>query len=215
MLSPVPRVPGAWGLHGRGARFGATLCPTKSAVWNVGRVVAELSSPRISMRLWFYRPSEVAAALLEGSGSSSALNNPPNRPLPPTPEDHDRRGNSSVLPDVLPQSSSRQLERGMSEEVRVVETLLPDVSFCRQSRASESPGGPRPNRSFTALGFGGNGQAEAINLSPSRGREAQISVNVTPTAHEVNTETPEIRKYKKRFNSEILCAALWGEWWGG
>ncbi|CAG0903121.1 unnamed protein product, partial [Cyprideis torosa] len=23
-------------------------------------------------------------------------------------------------------------------------------------------------------------------------------------------ETPEIRKYKKRFNSEILCAALWG-----
>ena len=24
------------------------------------------------------------------------------------------------------------------------------------------------------------------------------------------TDTPEIRKYKKRFNSEILCAALWG-----
>ena len=23
-------------------------------------------------------------------------------------------------------------------------------------------------------------------------------------------DTPEIRKYKKRFNSEILCAALWG-----
>ena len=25
-----------------------------------------------------------------------------------------------------------------------------------------------------------------------------------------NPDTPEIRKYKKRFNSEILCAALWG-----
>jgi misshapen/NIK-related kinase len=27
----------------------------------------------------------------------------------------------------------------------------------------------------------------------------------------VGSDTPEIRKYKKRFNSEILCAALWGE----
>lgn len=25
-----------------------------------------------------------------------------------------------------------------------------------------------------------------------------------------NSDAPEIRKYKKRFNSEILCAALWG-----
>ena len=36
------------------------------------------------------------------------------------------------------------------------------------------------------------------------------SVNVTPVAHDVSQDTPEIRKYKKRFNSEILCAALWG-----
>lgn len=26
----------------------------------------------------------------------------------------------------------------------------------------------------------------------------------------MTSDTPEIRKYKKRFNSEILCAALWG-----
>jgi hypothetical protein len=26
----------------------------------------------------------------------------------------------------------------------------------------------------------------------------------------VESDTPEIRKYKKRFNSDILCAALWG-----
>ena len=36
------------------------------------------------------------------------------------------------------------------------------------------------------------------------------NVNVTPTSHDLTTDTPEIRKYKKRFNSEILCAALWG-----
>lgn len=36
-------------------------------------------------------------------------------------------------------------------------------------------------------------------------------VNVNPTNTRPPTDTPEIRKYKKRFNSEILCAALWGE----
>uniref|UniRef100_A0A673LZT5 non-specific serine/threonine protein kinase n=1 Tax=Sinocyclocheilus rhinocerous TaxID=307959 RepID=A0A673LZT5_9TELE len=35
-------------------------------------------------------------------------------------------------------------------------------------------------------------------------------VNVNPTNIRPNSDTPEIRKYKKRFNSEILCAALWG-----
>jgi TRAF2/NCK-interacting kinase len=34
-----------------------------------------------------------------------------------------------------------------------------------------------------------------------------VNVNVSPSVH---PDTPEIRKYKKRFNSEILCAALWG-----
>lgn len=36
-------------------------------------------------------------------------------------------------------------------------------------------------------------------------------VNVNPTNTRPPNDTPEIRKYKKRFNSEILCAALWGE----
>uniref|UniRef100_A0A8C2BMY7 non-specific serine/threonine protein kinase n=1 Tax=Cyprinus carpio TaxID=7962 RepID=A0A8C2BMY7_CYPCA len=35
-------------------------------------------------------------------------------------------------------------------------------------------------------------------------------VNVNPVNTRPQSDTPEIRKYKKRFNSEILCAALWG-----
>uniref|UniRef100_A0A8C1UV98 non-specific serine/threonine protein kinase n=1 Tax=Cyprinus carpio TaxID=7962 RepID=A0A8C1UV98_CYPCA len=35
-------------------------------------------------------------------------------------------------------------------------------------------------------------------------------VNVNPVNTRPQNDTPEIRKYKKRFNSEILCAALWG-----
>uniref|UniRef100_A0A915MPD7 non-specific serine/threonine protein kinase n=1 Tax=Meloidogyne javanica TaxID=6303 RepID=A0A915MPD7_MELJA len=39
----------------------------------------------------------------------------------------------------------------------------------------------------------------------------QIHVNVNPDgATPTDADAPEIRKYKKRFNGEILCAALWG-----
>ena len=37
-----------------------------------------------------------------------------------------------------------------------------------------------------------------------------VNVTSTPAVHDMTSDTPEIRKYKKRFNSEILCAALWG-----
>lgn len=60
-------------------------------------------------------------------------------------------------------------------------------------------------RSFLAFGFG-------ASSAPSR-RESHVNVNVTPTSHDVSSDTPEIRKYKKRFNSEILCAALWGKYY--
>lgn len=41
----------------------------------------------------------------------------------------------------------------------------------------------------------------------------KIDVNVSPHVDETNElklQAPEIRKYKKRFNCDILCAALWG-----
>ncbi|XP_052899297.1 serine/threonine-protein kinase mig-15 isoform X6 [Anopheles moucheti] len=60
-------------------------------------------------------------------------------------------------------------------------------------------------RSFLTFGFG----AQSGGPAASR-RESHVNVNVTPTSHDAASDTPEIRKYKKRFNSEILCAALWG-----
>ncbi|XP_067454705.1 mitogen-activated protein kinase kinase kinase kinase 4 isoform X2 [Thunnus thynnus] len=35
-------------------------------------------------------------------------------------------------------------------------------------------------------------------------------VNVNPTNIRPQSDTPEIRKYKKKFNAEVLCAGLWG-----
>ncbi|XP_030210056.1 mitogen-activated protein kinase kinase kinase kinase 4 isoform X15 [Gadus morhua] len=48
---------------------------------------------------------------------------------------------------------------------------------------------------------------EALRADPSRKGSV---VNVNPVNTRPHSDTPEIRKYKKRFNSEILCAALWG-----
>ncbi|XP_028292823.1 mitogen-activated protein kinase kinase kinase kinase 4-like isoform X7 [Gouania willdenowi] len=49
--------------------------------------------------------------------------------------------------------------------------------------------------------------AEALRADASRKGSV---VNVNPVNTRPQSDTPEIRKYKKRFNSEILCAALWG-----
>ncbi len=54
------------------------------------------------------------------------------------------------------------------------------------------------------------GSSSAVGGVPPR-RESHINVNVTPTSHDAVSDTPEIRKYKKRFNSEVLCASLWGK----
>uniref|UniRef100_A0A8C7Z6P5 non-specific serine/threonine protein kinase n=1 Tax=Oryzias sinensis TaxID=183150 RepID=A0A8C7Z6P5_9TELE len=48
---------------------------------------------------------------------------------------------------------------------------------------------------------------QALRADPSRKGSV---VNVNPVNTRPQSDTPEIRKYKKRFNSEILCAALWG-----
>ncbi|XP_023185242.1 mitogen-activated protein kinase kinase kinase kinase 4-like isoform X13 [Xiphophorus maculatus] len=57
-------------------------------------------------------------------------------------------------------------------------------------------------------GFGQEGRlADPLRSDPSRKGSV---VNVNPVNTRPPSDTPEIRKYKKRFNSEILCAALWG-----
>ncbi|XP_014607561.1 PREDICTED: serine/threonine-protein kinase mig-15 isoform X9 [Polistes canadensis] len=146
----------------------------------------------------------------------------PNRPLPPTPDEEEsgdrtlvmkrnREGGdrprggggggefqrsdsspgsrpSSVLPDLLTSSPGQRQDKSTSEEYR--QAVKSPPPFALQQK----------QRSFLTFGFG---------AGPAR-RESHVNVNVTPTSHDLASDTPEIRKYKKRFNSEILCAALWG-----
>ncbi|XP_068785644.1 misshapen-like kinase 1 isoform X2 [Struthio camelus] len=53
------------------------------------------------------------------------------------------------------------------------------------------------------------GEAGRLAALRLEGRKGSV-VNVNPANPRPHSDAPEIRKYKKRFNSEILCAALWG-----
>ncbi|XP_074041618.1 serine/threonine-protein kinase msn isoform X3 [Leptinotarsa decemlineata] len=115
--------------------------------------------------------------------------------------DHPRQ---SVLPDLLSQASGSPgtpstRDKSTSEEFLITppSSKTPPHHMHANALALQ-----QKQRSFLAFGFG-------ANSAPSR-RESHVNVNVTPTSHELSSDTPEIRKYKKRFNSEILCAALWG-----
>ncbi|KAM4822057.1 misshapen-like kinase 1 isoform X6 [Urocitellus parryii] len=68
------------------------------------------------------------------------------------------------------------------------------------------PGGSGDTIPITALVGGEGGRLDQLQYDVRKGSV----VNVNPTNTRSHSETPEIRKYKKRFNSEILCAALWG-----
>uniref|UniRef100_A0A8C0LFG1 non-specific serine/threonine protein kinase n=1 Tax=Canis lupus dingo TaxID=286419 RepID=A0A8C0LFG1_CANLU len=78
-----------------------------------------------------------------------------------------------------------------------------------QEGAEEATSGPEDTRAASVIvGFSCDGmRPEAIRQDPTRKGSV---VNVNPTNTRPQSDTPEIRKYKKRFNSEILCAALWG-----
>ncbi|XP_015108990.1 serine/threonine-protein kinase mig-15 isoform X11 [Diachasma alloeum] len=168
-------------------------------------------------------PKPLPSSDSSSSSSHNAQNHheggAPNRPLPPTPDEEEsgdrtlvmkrnrdgERGRSggsdfqrsdsspgsrpsSVLPDLLTSSPGQRQDKSTSEEYRqAVKTPAPLALQQKQ-------------RSFLTFGFG---------AGPAR-RESHVNVNVTPTSHDLASDTPEIRKYKKRFNSEILCAALWG-----
>ncbi|CAI5643855.1 unnamed protein product [Oreochromis niloticus] len=87
-----------------------------------------------------------------------------------------------------------------------------------QSRGLVKASGKSSFTTFVDLGMyqspGGTG--DNISVSGSRFDQLKMEVrkgsmvNVNPTNTRPPNDTPEIRKYKKRFNSEILCAALWG-----
>lgn len=145
--------------------------------------------------------------------------NGPGRPLPPTPDDD---GNSDTMRRASGAMQRMDSSPGMAVRPQVMPDLLPQQSsggspvtgMTRLNSTEDAKQKPFMSFGFSAeagvakpvIGAGGAGD-------PSRRESTHVpSVNVAPTpaVHDMTSDTPEIRKYKKRFNSEILCAALWG-----
>uniref|UniRef100_A0A7E4VN09 non-specific serine/threonine protein kinase n=1 Tax=Panagrellus redivivus TaxID=6233 RepID=A0A7E4VN09_PANRE len=72
------------------------------------------------------------------------------------------------------------------------------------------------NNGSTNNSTGANSSGSGTINRPGRKTDAdnQVQVNVNPNPSAANAghegDAPEIRKYKKKFSGEILCAALWG-----
>ncbi|KAG2456609.1 TNIK kinase, partial [Polypterus senegalus] len=140
-------------------------------------------------------------------------------------------GRIHLLPDLIQQShsssstsspSSSQPTPSMSPQTpqdKPTANESPSASNTLQKHKSSSSFTPfidprllqiSPSSGTTVtsvVGFSNEIRPDALRQDPTRKGSV---VNVNPTNTRPQSDTPEIRKYKKRFNSEILCAALWG-----
>lgn len=121
----------------------------------------------------------------EGSASTASIGeaNSPTRPL------------TNNLPDVLPTQQQKvkkaELERKSSDDSIASSTTAQDSKKDRKFSKQRS------------FGFGRQAQAPSevsVNLAPDRASNASLD----------DMGMPQIRKYKYKFRTEILCGALWG-----
>ncbi|XP_077961265.1 misshapen-like kinase 1 isoform X6 [Gasterosteus aculeatus] len=128
-----------------------------------------------------------------------------------TPEKRSHNGYTN-LPDVVQPSHSPTDSASHSSPGK-------DSVYDYQSRGLvKASSGKSSFTTFVDLGMYQSPAGAGDNISVSSSRFEQLKmevrkgsmVNVNPTNTRPPNDTPEIRKYKKRFNAEILCAALWG-----
>ncbi|KAK9310579.1 hypothetical protein QLX08_000135 [Tetragonisca angustula] len=155
-----------------------------------------------------FRPSVDPSSTSSHNAQNSHLEGgAPNRPLPPTP-DEEESGDRTLVMKRNRESGDRSRGGGSGSDFQRSDSspgsrpssVLPDLLTSSPGQRQDKTTSEEKQRSFLTFGFG---------AGPAR-RESHVNVNVTPTSHDLASDTPEIRKYKKRFNSEILCAALWG-----
>ncbi|XP_032385359.1 mitogen-activated protein kinase kinase kinase kinase 4 isoform X5 [Etheostoma spectabile] len=142
------------------------------------------------------------------SPSSSASNSPSSSSLA-SPSTMSPQSPLDKLSILIESQSSNNMQKHKSSS-----SFTPFIDP-RLLQVSPSTGSALNNVAlpFDLLGYGNDARlAEALRADPSRKGSV---VNVNPVNTRPQSDTPEIRKYKKRFNSEILCAALWGVncWW--
>lgn len=121
----------------------------------------------------------------EGSASTASIGeaSSPARPL------------TNNLPDVLPTQQQKlkkaELERKASDDSIASSTAGQDSKKDRKFSKQRSFGFGRPSQAPSEV---------SVNLAPDRASNASLD----------DMGMPQIRKYKYKFRTEILCGALWG-----
>ncbi|KAM9126948.1 TRAF2 and NCK-interacting protein kinase isoform 4-T4 [Pangshura tecta] len=114
--------------------------------------------------------------------------------------------NADTFSSISREGTLMVREYGMGSSTKASFTPFVDTRVYQTSPTDEDEDDDEES-SATALFTSELLRQEQAKLNEAR----KISVvNVNPTNIRPHSDTPEIRKYKKRFNSEILCAALWG-----
>lgn len=172
---------------------------------------ATASKPVNSTASEFSRPA-MASIDQDSSDSSNEEGEEAVSPAPGLNWANSRNVTSSVsvqhrpLPDLLPRNSTPPVAGSQVDDRRASLAAAEDTSEVGDDLRSK--GLQKREKSFLVYGFGAGGTVERPGRS---NRDVEVSVNVNPTLTTLeNTNTPEIRKYKKKFPGEILCAALWG-----
>ncbi|KAM4560334.1 mitogen-activated protein kinase kinase kinase kinase 4-like isoform 12-T12 [Odontesthes bonariensis] len=125
---------------------------------------------------------------------------------------------SSSFPSSSSQASPAMTPQISLDELTAIESQSESNSMSKHKSSSSftpfidprllqiSPSSGSSLNNMAAFGQEGR-LGDPLRADPSRKGSV---VNVNPVNTRPPSDTPEIRKYKKRFNSEILCAALWG-----
>ncbi|XP_056444914.1 traf2 and NCK-interacting protein kinase isoform X8 [Gadus chalcogrammus] len=159
-------------------------------------------------------PSLAASSSASSTTSSSASSTPM-----PSSSSTSTTSSSSSFPPASSHNGSQALRpQNLLDQLNAEETQSASSTMTKhKSSSSFTPFiDPRLLQVSPSSGSSLNNMAsfgqdvrlpEALRADPSRKGSV---VNVNPVNTRPQSDTPEIRKYKKRFNSEILCAALWG-----
>uniref|UniRef100_F1KTH6 non-specific serine/threonine protein kinase n=1 Tax=Ascaris suum TaxID=6253 RepID=F1KTH6_ASCSU len=171
--------------------------------------------------------AEIIIGCTESSSSEGSNNSSP-RGSPLDARKSAARASGSrcaVMPDLLPKTppterntapplaftkdqSSASIESQSVDEYPMGGSNLPSNHIPLAARDRE--------KSFVGYFGAGMGSSGTVNR-PGRAQDtSQVQVNVNPNpvgsgaSGHSDGDAPEIRKYKKKFSGDILCAALWG-----
>uniref|UniRef100_A0A4W5QLY5 non-specific serine/threonine protein kinase n=1 Tax=Hucho hucho TaxID=62062 RepID=A0A4W5QLY5_9TELE len=183
------------------------------------------SSPALQHKAVSSRVSEASlpprSESFSTAGMQPARTPPTHRPVEPQGGGMPPRQNSDPTSDSNPAPPPRTTSREDDELPPKVPQRTTSISPALMRKNSPNGQGLIRARCVWVSGSGSIPfkfqliqEVELLHQEQEQARLAEARkisvVNVNPTNIRPHSDTPEIRKYKKRFNSEILCAALWG-----